>query len=177
MRTDEGSDAHEDRQIVTTRVIHGPRRLVFRAWTEARHLARWFGPLGFTTTTHAFDFRPGGTWDFAMHGPDGTTYPNWIEWQEIVPPERIRYRQGARADDPDAFETTVTFAERGDGTEITLRTLFGTKAQRDHVAEHYRAVEGGRQTLARLGTYVDDLAQADVESVDDGVTPLQFGSC
>lgn len=159
--TREGSESEADREIVIARTIAGPRHLVFLAWTEARHLARWFGPLGFTTTTRAFDFRPGGTWDFDMHGPDGTTYPNWVEWREIAPPERIRYRQGARADDPDAFETTVTFAERAGGTEITLRTLFGTRAQRDDVAERYHAVEGGRQTLARLDAYVGELAHAD----------------
>lgn len=157
MRTDEVIEREEDRQIVTTRVIGGPRYLVFRAWTEARHLARWFGPRGFTTTTRTFEFQPGGVWEFEMHGPDGTVYPNWIEWREIVPPERIGYRQGGRAADPNAFETTVTFAEHAGGTEITLRTLFNTQAQRDYVAEHYRAVEGGRETLERLGGYVEKL--------------------
>lgn len=157
MRTDEVVEREEDRQIVTTRVIDGPRHLVFRAWTEARHLARWFGPRGFTTTTRTFEFRPGGVWEFEMHGPDGTVYPNWIEWQEIVPPERIVYRQGGHADDPNAFESTVTFAERAGGTEITLRTLLKTKAQRDYLAEHYHAVEGARETLERLGGYVEEL--------------------
>jgi len=160
MQTDEGIEREEDRQIVTTRVIAGPRHLVFKAWTEARHLARWFGPRGFTTTTHAFEFRPGGAWEFEMHGPDGTTYPNRIEWQEIVSPERIVYRQGARADDPNDFETTVTFAEHAGGTEITLRTLLKTKAQRDYLAEHYHAVEGARETLERLGGYVGELQVA-----------------
>lgn len=158
MRTDEVIEREEDRQIVTTRVIDGPRELVFRAWTEPRHLERWFGPHGFTVTTQSFDFQPGGVWEFEMHGPDGTPYPNRIEWVEIVPPELLRYQQmGGRADDPNAFETTVTFAEREGGTEITLRTLFKTKAQRDYVAENYRAVEGAVQTLERLAGYVGEL--------------------
>lgn len=160
MRADERMEQEEERQIVTTRVIDGPRHLVFRAWTEARHLARWFGPRGFSLTTHAFEFRPGGVWEFEMHGPDGTTYPNRIEWREIVPPERISYRQGGRAGDPDAFEGIVTFAERAGGTEITLRAVFDTRAQRDLVAEHYHAVEGARETLERLGSYVDRLRAA-----------------
>lgn len=157
MRTHERIEREEDREIVTTRVIDGPRHLVFRAWTEARHLARWFGPRGFTTTTRSFDFRPGGVWDFDMIGPDGTVYPNRVEWREIVPPERIAYRQGVREDDPDAFETTVTFADRGGRTEITLRALLNSKAQRDFLAENYRAVEGGRETLERLEEYVHEL--------------------
>lgn len=160
MRTDERIEPEEDREIVTKRIIDGPRHLVFRAWTEPRHLARWFGPHGFTTTTHAFDFRPGGVWSFDMIGPDGTTYPNWIEWREIVPMERIAYRQGAHEKDPDAFETTVTFADRAGRTEITLRALLNSKAQRDYLAEHYRAVEGGRETLERLDEYVHEIGSA-----------------
>lgn len=157
MQTDESIEREEDREIVTTRVIDGPRHLVFRAWKEARHLARWFGPRGFTTTTNAFEFRPGGVWEFEMHGPDGTAYPNRIEWLEIVPPERITFRQGGHENDPDAFESTVTFADRAGRTEITLRALLNSKAQRDYLAEHYRAVEGGRETLERLEEYVHEL--------------------
>lgn len=158
MQTNEKAEREEDREIVTTRLIDGPRHLVFRAWTEPRHLARWFGPHGFTTNTQAFEFEPGGVWSFDLIGPDGTVYPNWLEWREIVPPERIAYRQGVERNDPDAFETTVTFAERAGRTEITLRALLNSKAQRDYLAEHYGAVEGARETLERLEAYVDELA-------------------
>ena len=157
MRMNGSPEREEDRQIVTTRLIDAPRELVFRAWTEARHLARWFGPHGFTTTTTVLEFRPGGVWEFEMHGPDGTVYPNWIEWREIAPPERISYRQGTGRDDPDAFETFVTFADREGRTEITLRALLNSKAQRDYLAEHYGAVEGGREALERLAAYVGEL--------------------
>lgn len=92
-----------------------------------------------------------------MHGPDGTTFPNRIEWREIVPPERISYRQGTAANDPDAFESTVTFADREGGTEITLRTVLNSKAQRDYLAENYHAVEGAQETLSRLAQYVNGL--------------------
>lgn len=160
MQTDERIEREEDRELVTTRVIDGPRDLVFRAWTDARHLARWFGPRGFTTTTRAFDFRPGGVWDFDLIGPDGTVYPNWVEWREIVPVERIAYRQGGHENDPDTFESTVTFADRAGRTEITLRALLNSKAQRDYLAENFRAVEGGRETLERLEEYVRELGSA-----------------
>jgi len=161
MRVVEGIEREEDRQIVTTRLISAPRELVFRAWTDPRHLERWFGPYGFTTTTRVFEFRPGGVWEFEMHGPDGTVFPNLIEWVEIVPPELLRYRQqGGRDDDQNAFETTVTFADRDGATELTLRTIFRTKAQRDYVAENYGAVEGAIETLARLTAYVGELEGA-----------------
>lgn len=83
----EGADT-ADREIVVSRVINGPRRVVFEAYTELRHLSRWWGPDGFTITTRSFEFSPGGHWDFVMHGPDGTDYPNHVEWLEIVRPER-----------------------------------------------------------------------------------------
>jgi uncharacterized protein YndB with AHSA1/START domain len=148
-----------EREIIITRVIAAPRPLVFQAFTEARHLARWFGPNGFTLTTRAFAFQPGGEWDFTMHGPDGTDYPNWIRWLEIAPPERIVWLHGGKADDPNAFESTITLREQGAATEITLRSLFKTKAQRDEVVAKYGAIEGGRQTLGRLAAYVNRLGK------------------
>jgi uncharacterized protein YndB with AHSA1/START domain len=149
-----------DREIVISRTIEGPRRLVFEAYTDVRHLARWWGPNGFTTTTRSFEFRPGGVWDFIMHGPDGADSPNWIEWREIVPPERIVFLYGESGDDPNAFVSTVTLVERGTATEITMRALFTTKEQRDEVVERYGAIEGGEQTLGRLAEYVATLVAA-----------------
>src|SRR6266513_5473712 len=75
--------ATADREIVISRVINAPRELVFEAFTELRHLSRWWGPEGFATTTRAFEFRVGGEWVFVMHGPDGTDYQEWISWTEI----------------------------------------------------------------------------------------------
>lgn len=151
------TSATSDREIVVTRIIEGPRPLVFEAYTDPRHLAHWWGPNGFTTTTRAFEFRPGGVWDFVMHGPDGTDYPNWIEWREIEPPERLVFLHGDRRDDPRAFVSTVTLVERGGATEVTMRAVFKTKAQRDEVVERYHAIEGGKQTLGRLALYVATL--------------------
>jgi uncharacterized protein YndB with AHSA1/START domain len=143
-----------DREIVVSRTIEGPRDLVFEAYTEARHLDSWYGPSGFRTTTHAFEFRPGGVWEFTMHGPDGTDYPNRVEWLEIAPPELIVYRHGERPDDPRAFVSTVTLVERGAATEVTLRAVFGTRQQRDEVVALYHALEGAEQTLASLAAQV-----------------------
>jgi len=148
-------EPESEREIVVSRVIDGPRTLVFEVFSEARHLGAWWGPDGFTTTTHAFEFRVGGVWDYTMHGPDGVDYPNWIEWREIAPPARIVALHGARANDPDAFVSTFTFVERDGGTEVTLRGVFPTKARRDQVVAEFGAVEGAEQTLGRLVEYVE----------------------
>lgn len=155
-QTTHAAEPEAERAVTVSREIDGPRRLVFEAYTEVRHLSRWWGPDGFTTTTRAFEFRPGGVWDYDMHGPDGTDYPNWIEWVEIDPPARIVARHGSREDDPDAFDSTITLValDGGERTRITLHSVFKTKAQRDHLVEHYRVIEGGEQTLGRLAAYV-----------------------
>jgi uncharacterized protein YndB with AHSA1/START domain len=148
--------ATADREIVITRTVDAPRELVFDAFTDVRHLSRWWGPNGFTTTTRAFAFREGGAWDFVMHGPDGTDYPNWISWREITPPERIALIHGESAQDPDAFESIITFADHGEASEITMRAVFPTAALRDRAVEEYHAVEGGRQTLDSLAAYITE---------------------
>jgi len=149
--------ATTDREIVVSRVIDAPRELVFEAFTDVRHLSQWWGPDGFTTTTRSFEFRPGGEWLFVMHGPDGTTYPEWIRWTEIVRPERIAMRHGEVPDDPNAFESVLTFEADGAATRVEMRAIFPTREARDEAVEKYHAVEGGRQTLGHLATYVTDV--------------------
>jgi uncharacterized protein YndB with AHSA1/START domain len=146
--------ALSDRELMVSRLIEGPRDVVFEAFTEVQHLSRWWGPDGFTTTTRTFEFSEGGVWEFTMHGPDGTDYPNWIQWMEIRPPDVIVLRHGEGPDDPEQFSSTFIFEERTDGTRVTLRSEFKTKALRDRAAEEYGAIEGANQTLDSLATYV-----------------------
>ena len=147
-----------DREIVISRIIRAPRELVFEAFTDVRHLSRWWGPEGFTTTTRAFEFRAGGEWDFLMHGPDGTNYPEWITWTEIDPPERIALRHGEFRDDPNAFESVLTFERDGAATRISMHTVFPTTERRDEAVEKYHAIEGGHQTLNNLADYLAEIA-------------------
>ena len=110
-RNDVDTDS-DPRSIIATRVFDAPRDLVFAVWTDPKHLAQWWGPHGFTTTTHSFDMRSGGVWRFVMHGPDGRDFQNRITYEEVVRPERIVYRHGGGEDvEPVQFKTTVTFEE------------------------------------------------------------------
>jgi uncharacterized protein YndB with AHSA1/START domain len=151
---DSETTATSDREIIITRVFDAPRELVFDAWTDAEHVTHWWGPRGFSTTTHEMDLRPGGVWRFLMHGPDGTDYDNKVTFVEVVKPERLVYNHG-----PDheggapPFEVTVTFQEEGRKTRLTLRLLFGSAEERDRAVE-FGAVEGGNQTLERLADYL-----------------------
>src|SRR3712207_6450568 len=155
-----------DREVVVSRVIDAPPELVFEAFTEVRHLSRWWGPEGFTTTTRSFEFRVGGVWDFVMHGPDGTDYPEWITWTEIVPPQRLALLHGESRNDPNTFESTLTFTPDGAATRIEMRTVFPTAELRDEAVEKYHAIEGGEQTLRNLAAHVTELARE--RSADGG---------
>ncbi|MGA7545487.1 MAG: SRPBCC domain-containing protein [Methyloceanibacter sp.] len=150
----------DPRSIIGTRVFDAPRELVFSAWTDPKHLAQWWGPDGFTTTTSAFEFRAGGVWRFVMHGPDGRDYENRITFDEIVPPERIVYHHGGGDDvEPVQFNTTVSFEALGSGkTRLTMRGVFPSAKERDRVIKEYGADKGLVQTLARLGEYVAAMA-------------------
>jgi uncharacterized protein YndB with AHSA1/START domain len=148
-------DSEQDRTIVTTRVLDAPRELVFEAWTDPKHLVKWWGPNGFTTTVRAIDVRPGGVWRFVMHGPDGVDYENRIVYDEIVKPERLVYRHSGGDDvEPVQFQTTVTFEDLGGKTRLTMRAVFPSAAERNRVAEEYGAIEGAEQTLGRLAAHL-----------------------
>lgn len=147
-----------EREIVVTRTMDVARRFVFEGWTEERHIARWLGPDHFTITTRRFDFRVGGVWEFTMHGPDGTDYPNRVEWRVIEPPFRIGWVHGEREDDPQAFQSEVTLVEEDGRTHATLRSIFPTREMRDEKVERFGAIEGGRQTLEHLHAYAAQLA-------------------
>ena len=144
-----------DREIVLSRVLDAPREVVFRAWTEAEHLAAWFGPAGFAIEMLECDIRVGGRWRFVMVAPDGTRYDNGLDFLEIMPPELLRMDHGHdKDDDPGRFRVTITFDEQSDKkTVVTLRQLHPTKAQRD-AGIGFGAVEFGYQTLDKLARHV-----------------------
>ncbi len=145
----------EDRTIKVSREFEAPRELVFDAFTAPEKIGQWWGPNGFTTTTKSMEFKVGGEWIFTMHGPDGTDYPNRIMYTEINPPELIKYDHfGRRPDEEIHFYQTITFEEVKGKTRVTLNLLFPTLKAKEEAAK-FGAVEGGQQTLARLGEFLN----------------------
>ena len=148
--------ASDPRAIAATRILNAPREVVFDAWTDPKHLAQWWGPTGFTITTHAHDAKPGGIWRFTMHGPDGRDYQNRVTYDEIVPPERLVYHHGGGEDvEPVEFTQTLTFEDIGGGkTRLVWRGRFPSAEARARVIKDYGADKGLAQTMARLAGYV-----------------------
>lgn len=155
------SDGSVDRELVVSRVLAAPRELVWEAWTNPQHVARWWGPKGFSTTIETMDLRPGGVWKQTMHGPDGTNYPNKSIFVEVVKPERIVYNHGGgKEGGPGAlFTATWTFEVVESGkTRLTIRMVFPTAADRDTIVKTYGAKEGAEQTLGRLAEFLATLS-------------------
>jgi uncharacterized protein YndB with AHSA1/START domain len=73
----------------TSRDIPADPAAVFAAIAVPERLARWWGPDGFRNTFETFDFKPGGIWQFTMHGPDGSSYPNLSRFVGIEPERRV----------------------------------------------------------------------------------------
>lgn len=142
-----------DREVVVTRVVHAPRERVWKAFATAEALAHWWGPNGFTITTSAFEFREGGEWVFVMHGPDGRDYPNRIRFMRLVKPSRMEHEHGGDGDRV-VFDAVITLDDLGDTTRVTLHSTFRIASERDLVVKEYGAIEGGKQTLARLDEYL-----------------------
>jgi uncharacterized protein YndB with AHSA1/START domain len=145
------------REIFITREFNAPRELVWEAMTNPKHVVNWWGPRGFTTTIEEMDFRVGGAWKHVMRGPDGAKYPNKSIFKEIVKPEKIVFSHGGgREEGPGAsFQATWTFeALAADKTRVTARMVFSSASERDFVVKEFGAIEGGKQTLERLGEYL-----------------------
>ena len=111
--------------VKIVRVFEAPRALVWKAWTEPKMLAQWFGPRGFTASVPQLDVRVGGDLRIVMHGPDGNDYPMKGAFKEVVAPERLVFSNIAIDNEGKHLlegVTTVTFAEQGGKTTMSLHT-------------------------------------------------------
>jgi uncharacterized protein YndB with AHSA1/START domain len=147
-----------DRELIISRTIAAPRELVFKAWTEPEQICEWWGPDGFTCTIQEHNLKPGGVWRMNMIGPDGTIYPNYMVFKEVISPEKLVYVYG-RENDPFGFEMTVTFEKTDDKTLVTIRQLYASAEAREMVENKYAARIGAIQHLAKLETYLSSILQ------------------
>lgn len=153
MTTDQPTSELDNLPIISTRLLDAPRETVFRAFSDGQVLARWWGPNGFTNTFHEFDFRPGGTWHYVMHGPDGENYELTNQFTEITPPSLIRFQH---LQSGHGFELTVALEEEAGRTRITWTMQFESAEE----AERVRGFVAGanEQNLDRLEAQLASMA-------------------
>jgi uncharacterized protein YndB with AHSA1/START domain len=158
----------EDRTLYLERVFNAPRELVFKAFSQAEHLKRWWGPTGWTLPVCTVDFRPGGTWHFCMECVDESQtffgYKSWgiAVYKEIVEPERIVYTDSFSDEEGNTNTTmpqttiTMTFVEYEGKTKLISEAEYATVEDLDTVLK-MGMLEGITQTWDRLAELVADL--------------------
>ncbi|WP_313915573.1 SRPBCC family protein [Tahibacter sp.] len=136
------------RSDVRNKLIPASPTKVFAAMRDPARVARWWGPAGFTSTIHTYEFTPGGSWLLTMHGPDGKDYPNESRFTRIVPDRlfEIEHLNGHH------FVLTIELQPHVQGTDVTWCQTFDT-------AEYYRQLAefvamANEQNLERLAAEV-----------------------
>jgi uncharacterized protein YndB with AHSA1/START domain len=146
-------------EVSMTRRFSAPPEIVFRAWTDAKQLAEWWGPKGFTNPVCETDARVGGAIRIHMRGPDGVVYPMTGRFVQIDRPHRLVFSTAALdGEGRPMFEVlnTVTFTEVAGGTEIAL--VAEVTSTTPSAPRYLSGMSmGWSQSLDRLGALVASL--------------------
>lgn len=146
--------ANKPNEIHITRLYDAPVAAVWDAWTDPDKVAKWWGPRGFTLTTHSKELKVGGIWHYTMHGPDGVDYRNKTLYHEIEPGKKLVYDHGGYDDRPPLFRVTVTFAEVNGQTKMDMRMTLPTIEDAAKTRAFIKQA-GGNATWDRLAEYLD----------------------
>jgi len=133
------------------RVFQAPREKVFRAWTDATELARWFAPSAeYSTRVPELDLKVGGKYKVEMHHKGGIVHTVGGTYQEITPPERLVFTwRWENASGAHESLVTIEFLDLGRSTEISL-----THVQLPSAEERQKHEQGWNGCLAQLAQYV-----------------------
>jgi uncharacterized protein YndB with AHSA1/START domain len=148
------SAKNKSNEIRIVRVYDAPVQAVWDAWTDPEQTAQWWGPRGFTLTTHSKDLRPGGHWRYTMHGPDGTDYPNNTKYFEVEPYAKLVYDHGGNDDQPPLFRVTVLFSEIGGKTKMDMTMSLPTPEAAEETRIFIKKA-GGDSTWDKLAEYLE----------------------
>jgi len=146
-----------DREIAATRVFDAPRRLVYEAHTNPKHLPNWMlGPEGWTMPVCEIDLRPGGTWHFVWRKADGSEMAMRGTYKEVVPPEKVVTTESWGGDWPETINT-LTLTEKDGKTILTSTILYPSKEARD-AALKTGMKQGMNVSFDRLAAYLQGIA-------------------
>ena len=148
-----GSPVQADHELSTTRLIPFRRELIFRAIGEPEYLAQWWGPAGFRSTIHEFEFRPGARWRLTLHGPDGTDYENEYFLLHVAEPHRVVI---SHPDPMHVFELSITLTEEGNSTRLEWQQRFESAQHSQEVKSFVETAN--EQVLDRLEAVLATLA-------------------
>lgn len=141
-------------ELYISRIYDAPVRLVWAAWTDPKQAAQWWGPRGFTITTHSKELRVGGKWVYTMHGPDGKDYPNITTYHEVIETKRLVYDHGATENSPPLFRVTVNFEEKAGRTHMHMIMALESAEAAANIKGFIKSA-GGNATWDRLAEYLE----------------------
>ena len=145
---------NKSNELKLSRIYDAPVKAVWDAWADPAQAAQWWGPRGFTITTHGKDLRVGGFWKYTMHGPDGVNYENTTIYHEVEKYSRLVYDHGGSEDRPPLFRVTVTFTEVKGKTKLDMTMTLPTPEAAEETRRFIKKA-GGDSTWDRLGEYLD----------------------
>lgn len=145
---------NKSNEIQIIRIYDAPVKIVWEAWADPKQAAKWWGPRGFTLTTHSKDLRAGGHWSYTMHGPDGTDYVNKTIYHEVEKYSRLVYDHGGSDDRPPLFRVTVNFSEIKGKTKMEMTMTLPSVEAAEETRKFIKKA-GGNSTWDRLAEYLD----------------------
>lgn len=144
-------------EIIITRVFNAPRDLVFKTFTDAKHLAKWWGQDTTTTTIDQLEASDGGKWRFVQTAPDGSEYAFRGVFHAIKAPEQIVQTFEFEGMPGHVLLETMTFESTPDGkTKIIDSSVFQSVADRDGMLQSGME-DGANQSWNRLDTLLETL--------------------
>ncbi len=145
---------NKSNEIRIVRVYDAPLDAVWDAWTDPEQVAKWWGPRGFTITTHSKELRPGGIWHYTMHGPDGTDYPNKTLYHEVEEHAKLVYDHGGNDERAPLFRVTALFSEVDGKTTLDMTMTLPTPEAAEEIRQHIKQASG-HSTWDRLAEYLE----------------------
>lgn len=146
---------NKSNELKITRLYDAPVKMVWEAWTDPKQASKWWGPRGFTITTHSKDLKPGGIWHYTMHGPDGQDYVNKTKYFEVDKYERLVYDHGGNDEQAPLFRVTVLFSEVKNKTKMEMTMTLPSPEAAEATAKFIKAA-GGNSTWDRLAEYLEE---------------------
>jgi uncharacterized protein YndB with AHSA1/START domain len=153
----------DDLQLVVERVFDAPRELVWKAFTEPEHMARWWGPRGWNTTNERMEVKPGGVWHYCMRGPGGEESWGKAVYREVIAPSRLVYvdvfsdSEGNTNENMPEMLITTEFIAEGNKTRVRSSSKFAAAEQLEAIVK-MGVVQGITETWDRLAEYLPSMA-------------------
>lgn len=136
------------------REYDAPLSAVWDAWSKPEQITEWWGPRGFTTTTHSRDLKTGGTWKYTMHGPDKVDYENFTKYLEVENHKKLVYDHGGTETSNALFRVTVLFSQENGKTQMDMTMTF-PNAEAAETSARFIKKAGGDATWDRLAEFLE----------------------